>query len=183
MCFLFRFEFELSKYSFCRHVDANKARYIDVLREAVEIKSVSGWPDHRAEVSRMSKWTAEKLKKLGAQIELAELGNQTLHSGAVVPLPEVVLGTLGNVSTLTAHSTDFFSPLSSTKNAFLTVSKRHSQVWFMARVSTLERRLSKHFGWSNRNLEFLLVVIYIFVEIKKIEDKDKRLSLAAVKVI
>lgn len=46
----------------------------------------------------MAKWTAEKLKKLGASVELAELGNQTLPGGRVIPLPEVVLGTLGNVS-------------------------------------------------------------------------------------
>lgn len=46
----------------------------------------------------MAKWTAGKLEKLGTQIELAELGNQTLHCGRVIPLPEVVLGTLGNVS-------------------------------------------------------------------------------------
>lgn len=82
----------------CRHIDAHKTHYIDVLREAVAIQSVSAWPDHRPDVSKMAKWTAKKLEKLGTQIELAELGNQTLHCGRVIPLPEVVLGTLGNVS-------------------------------------------------------------------------------------
>lgn len=83
---------------FCSHIDANKTRYIDVLREAVAIKSVSAWADHRPEITKMAKWTAERLKKLGVDVELAELGNQTLHDGTVIPLPEVVLGTLGNVS-------------------------------------------------------------------------------------
>lgn len=84
--------------TFCSHIDANKARYIDVLREAVAIKSVSAWADHRPEVSKMAKWMAEKLRNLGAEVELAELGDQTLQNGLVIPLPEVVLGTLGTVS-------------------------------------------------------------------------------------
>lgn len=82
----------------CRHIDAHKTQYIDALREAVAIKSVSAWPDHRPEISKMVKWTAAKLEKLGTQIELADLGNQTLPCGRVIPLPEVLLGTLGNVS-------------------------------------------------------------------------------------
>lgn len=77
---------------------ANQTRYIDVLREAVAIKSVSAWPDNRSDISRMVTWTSDKLKKLGAEIELADIGTQTLHSGRVIPLPNVILGTLGKVS-------------------------------------------------------------------------------------
>ena len=35
------------------HVDGNKDRYIDVLREAVSIKSVTAWPENRSEIQRM----------------------------------------------------------------------------------------------------------------------------------
>lgn len=39
---------------------------------------------------------ADKLKKLGATVELRDIGNQTFPDGAVLPLPPVVLATLGN---------------------------------------------------------------------------------------
>lgn len=46
----------------------------------------------------MVNWTAEKLKALGTSIELADVGKQTLPNGTTIPLPKVILGTLGNVS-------------------------------------------------------------------------------------
>lgn len=82
-----------------RHVDANKVRYIDALREIVAIKSVSAWPDNRPDIGAVVNWTAEKLRKLGAEVELADIGTQTLRGGRVIPLPNVILATLGNVST------------------------------------------------------------------------------------
>lgn len=85
--------------NFYRHVDKNKARYIDVLSEAVAIKSVSAWPDHREDITRMVNWTKAKLENLGAQCELRDVGQQTLPDGRVIPLPNVILGQLGNVRT------------------------------------------------------------------------------------
>lgn len=85
-------------FRFGRHIDAHKKRYIDVLGEAVAIKSVSAWADSRQDVNKMADWTAKKLEKLGAEVEFAELGDQTLHCGRIIPLPKVVLGSLGNVS-------------------------------------------------------------------------------------
>lgn len=86
-------------FLFCRrHVDANKVRYIDMLREAVAIKSVSAWPDNRTDIDTVIDWAAQKLRKLGADVELVDIGNQTLYGGRVIPLPKVILGTLGNVS-------------------------------------------------------------------------------------
>lgn len=81
----------------CRHVDANKARYIETLKEAVAIKSVSAWPNSRPDVVKMMDWAVAKLKKLGTQIELADLGTQTLPDGTTIPLPPAILGILGNV--------------------------------------------------------------------------------------
>lgn len=46
----------------------------------------------------MVDWTAAKLKALGAQVELADLGEQTLHDGQKIPLPKAILAQLGNVS-------------------------------------------------------------------------------------
>lgn len=78
------------------HIDANKDKYISALAEAVAIKSVSAWPDSRPEIQRMVNWVADRLKALGATIELADVGKQTLPDGSVIDLPNVILGVLGN---------------------------------------------------------------------------------------
>lgn len=73
-----------------------------MLREAVAIKSVSAWPESRGEITKMVHWTKAKLEKLGAECELVDVGKQTLPDGRVIPLPEVILGKLGNVSWIQA---------------------------------------------------------------------------------
>ncbi|KAL5291197.1 CNDP2 family protein [Megaselia abdita] len=78
------------------HIEQNKASYIENLKTACAIKSVSAWPDHREEIQKMVNWTADKLKALGTTIELADVGTQTLPNGTTIPLPNVILGTLGN---------------------------------------------------------------------------------------
>lgn len=84
--------------NFHSHIDANKTKYISALSEAVAIKSVSAWPDSRPEIFRMVNWVADRLKALGATVELADVGKQTFPDGRVLDLPNVILGTLGNVS-------------------------------------------------------------------------------------
>lgn len=79
------------------HIDANKTKYIDALREAVAIKSVSAWPAYRPDLSKMIHWTADKLKELGAIVELADVGFETIYDGCPLALPEIILGSLGNV--------------------------------------------------------------------------------------
>ncbi|XP_073847644.1 cytosolic non-specific dipeptidase 2 [Musca autumnalis] len=76
-------------------VDENKDKYIDVLKTAVAIQSVSAWPDKRGEIQRMVEWTADKLKALGAEVELADIGEQELVGGKKIPLPNVILADLG----------------------------------------------------------------------------------------
>lgn len=44
----------------------------------------------------MVSWTSERLKKLGAQVELRNLGDQKLSDGTTIPLPPVIFATLGN---------------------------------------------------------------------------------------
>lgn len=79
-----------------KFVDENKKRYIDVLGEAVAIKSVSAWPDVRGEVKRMVVWAKSKLEALGAECSLHDIGMQTLPDGSKIPLPPVLFGQLGN---------------------------------------------------------------------------------------
>lgn len=70
-------------------------KYIEALKEAVAIPSVSAWPDKRKEVTRMVEWTAERLRKLGVEVALKDIGTQELPDGRVIPLPPVIFGSLG----------------------------------------------------------------------------------------
>ncbi|GJQ87118.1 hypothetical protein Trydic_g23967 [Trypoxylus dichotomus] len=74
-------------------IDQNKSKYINNLKEAVAIPSVSAWPDKRPEIKRMVEWTAEKLKKLGVEVTLHDVGTQILSDGKKLPLPPVLFGT------------------------------------------------------------------------------------------
>ncbi|XP_037070907.1 cytosolic non-specific dipeptidase-like [Pollicipes pollicipes] len=79
-----------------KYVDDHQSHYIDLLREAVEIKSVSAWPETRQEIVRMVHWVGDRLKKLGATVEYRDVGKQELPSGESLPLPPVLLGQLGS---------------------------------------------------------------------------------------
>ncbi|XP_061392242.1 cytosolic non-specific dipeptidase-like [Musca vetustissima] len=78
------------------YIDDNKRAYIDVLRTAVAIESVSLWPNNYGEVQRMVEWTADKLKALGADVELADIGeHEMMVDGKRIPFPNVILADLG----------------------------------------------------------------------------------------
>jgi len=94
----FVFNFPVFFIFFYRYIDEHKQDYINNLKEAVAIKSVSAWPDHRNEVVKMIKWAEAKMKNLGATTELADIGKQTLPDGSEIPLPPVLLGSLGSDS-------------------------------------------------------------------------------------
>ncbi|XP_061386530.1 cytosolic non-specific dipeptidase-like [Musca vetustissima] len=80
---------------FFNFVDENKSNYIDVLKTAVAIQSVSAWAHKRDETQRMVEWTAEKLIALGAEVELVDIGEEELPGGQKIPLPNVILAELG----------------------------------------------------------------------------------------
>lgn len=46
----------------------------------------------------MVEWMKIRLESIGATTELADVGIQTLSSGKQIPLPNVLLATLGNVN-------------------------------------------------------------------------------------
>ena len=57
-------------------MDDHKPHYVSLLREAVEIKSVSAWPEVRPEIVKMVHWVGNRLKKLGATVEYRDVGEQ-----------------------------------------------------------------------------------------------------------
>ncbi|XP_063398329.1 cytosolic non-specific dipeptidase-like [Mytilus trossulus] len=76
-------------------IDAKQEKYIKRLADTVAIKSVSAWPETRPEIVKMVKWTQKELETLGATTHLEELGDQVMPDGTKLPLPPVLLATLG----------------------------------------------------------------------------------------
>ncbi|CAB3402869.1 unnamed protein product [Caenorhabditis bovis] len=76
-------------------IDEQQEEFIELLREAVEIKSVSGDPSRRGDCIRMSEWTRDQLKALGIDASLWDLGTEKTPSGETIPLPPAVFGVHG----------------------------------------------------------------------------------------
>ncbi|EFR02781.1 hypothetical protein MGYG_05780, partial [Nannizzia gypsea CBS 118893] len=79
---------------FFKKVDELKQPFIERLREAVAIQSVSAQAESRPEVVRMGHWIADQLKTLGAEVELRELGKEPGREH--LDLPPVVLARYGS---------------------------------------------------------------------------------------
>lgn len=57
---------------------------------------MSAYPENRNDTIRMVTWTSDRLKKLGVEITLKDVGKQKLPNGKEIPLPNVIFGKLGN---------------------------------------------------------------------------------------
>lgn len=70
----------LSDVIYCvyRYIESNKTKFINNLKEAVSIQSVSGEIKNRQDVVNMMKWAESKLKSLGVSVELCDIGFQVL---------------------------------------------------------------------------------------------------------
>jgi cytosolic nonspecific dipeptidase len=70
--------------------------YIERLREAVAIKSISSEAAMRPECIRMMHWTKAWMDKLGADTTtLHDIGMQTMHDGSKLPLPPILTAVFG----------------------------------------------------------------------------------------
>ena len=76
------------------YIDAHKNAYIDNLASAVEIKSVSAWPECRPEIVKMVKWMGSELEKCGASIEYCDIGEQELPGGGMYSCKKQVKNSL-----------------------------------------------------------------------------------------
>jgi Cys-Gly metallodipeptidase DUG1 len=79
---------------FFKQVDALSESFIDRLRKAVAIPSVSAEDDRRKDVVRMGEWLAAELEGLGAEVEKRPLGKQPGKEH--LDLPPVVIARYGN---------------------------------------------------------------------------------------
>ena len=78
---------------FFKQVDASADSFIERLRQAVAIPSISADDSRRPDVVRMGNFLADELKKLGAEVELRPLGKQPHKEH--LDLPPVVLARYG----------------------------------------------------------------------------------------
>ncbi|KAF7316621.1 CNDP dipeptidase [Mycena chlorophos] len=79
---------------FLAYVDAQSARFIQRLSDAVAIPSISGDGAFRPSVIKMAHWLDGELKALGVTTKLADLGTHVMD-GQTLPLPPAILGRLG----------------------------------------------------------------------------------------
>ena len=74
-------------------VDNTSDHFVERLRKAVAIPSVSADPARRHDVVRMGEWLANELRGLGADVDVRPLGKQ---AGSEVDLPPIILGRYGS---------------------------------------------------------------------------------------
>ncbi|XP_036001153.1 cytosolic non-specific dipeptidase [Fundulus heteroclitus] len=79
-----------------KYVDEHQDLYVQRLAEWVSIQSVSVWPEKRGEIKKMMEMAAKDIERLGGKVELVENGTQKLPSGEDIPLPPILLGSLGS---------------------------------------------------------------------------------------
>ncbi|TNN47391.1 Cytosolic non-specific dipeptidase [Liparis tanakae] len=79
-----------------KYVDEHQDLYVQRLADWVAVQSVSAWPEKRGEIKKMMEMAAKDIEKLGGTVEMVDIGKQTLPSGEEIPLPPIVLGSLGS---------------------------------------------------------------------------------------
>ncbi|CAF9920295.1 MAG: hypothetical protein GOMPHAMPRED_002046 [Gomphillus americanus] len=77
-----------------KQVDTSAGKFIERLRQAVAIPSISAEPQRRPDVVRMSKFLEEQLKSIGATVQAHPLGPQPGHPE--LELPPVLVARYGN---------------------------------------------------------------------------------------
>jgi nonspecific dipeptidase len=84
---------------FYNYIDNHEEQYVDRLREAVGIQSVSAWPDKRHEIDKMMEWTKQWIEKLGGSALLKPNPvpfDDDGGEGVNLKNPPILLGTFGN---------------------------------------------------------------------------------------
>ncbi|KAF2202384.1 beta-Ala-His dipeptidase [Delitschia confertaspora ATCC 74209] len=80
--------------NYFKQVDDLQDKFIDRLREAVAIPSISSEDARRPDVVRMGHWLADQIRALGGEVELRELGPQPGREH--LTLPPCLLGRYGS---------------------------------------------------------------------------------------
>jgi len=81
-----------------KFIDFRSDIYVQRLKEAVAIRSVSAWPDHRPEIFKMLNWTKDWITRFGGTASLYDnpCVEQVFDDGSKIPLPPILLGQFGS---------------------------------------------------------------------------------------
>ncbi|KZT66621.1 CNDP dipeptidase [Daedalea quercina L-15889] len=80
---------------FTSFIDENADSFIQRLKEAVAIPSVSGDPKHRPDVFKMGSWLQSQLESLGVHTKSVDLGKHIMD-GQELQLPQAIFGRIGD---------------------------------------------------------------------------------------
>ncbi|XP_039383933.1 beta-Ala-His dipeptidase-like isoform X1 [Mauremys reevesii] len=78
-----------------QYIDLHENKFIETLKEWVAVESDSIQPERRQNVTQMVELTADKLRVMGATVELVKLGSHKLPDGQSLLLPPLILAELG----------------------------------------------------------------------------------------
>ncbi|XP_063779427.1 beta-Ala-His dipeptidase-like isoform X2 [Pseudophryne corroboree] len=77
------------------YIDEHQNDFVQNLKEWVAVPSDSSDPQYRPELIRMVEMTAERIKTLGASVQLVDMGFERLYDGQQVKFPPAILAELG----------------------------------------------------------------------------------------
>ncbi|XP_069813958.1 beta-Ala-His dipeptidase isoform X2 [Dendropsophus ebraccatus] len=78
------------------YIDAHQDDFVQSLKDWLAVPSDSSDPQLREELIRMVHMTAERIRNLGATVQLVDMGFETLHGGQRIQFPPAILAELGN---------------------------------------------------------------------------------------
>ncbi|KAM9307710.1 beta-Ala-His dipeptidase-like [Gastrophryne carolinensis] len=79
-----------------QYIDANQDDFVQALKEWIAVPSDSSDPQLRGDLIRMVEVTAQRIKKLGATVQLVDMGFETLRDDKKIKFPPAILAELGN---------------------------------------------------------------------------------------
>ncbi|XP_040288430.1 beta-Ala-His dipeptidase-like isoform X1 [Bufo bufo] len=78
------------------YIDEHQDDFIQSLKDWLTVPSESSDPQFREELIRMVHMTAERIRTLGATVQLIDMGFETFHGGQTIQFPPAILAELGN---------------------------------------------------------------------------------------
>ncbi|CAH2284617.1 beta-Ala-His dipeptidase-like isoform X2 [Pelobates cultripes] len=76
------------------YIDEHQDEFVQNLKEWMAVPSDSSDPELRSEVTRMMNITAERIKTLGGNVEIVDMGFEKLYDGRSIPFPPAILAEL-----------------------------------------------------------------------------------------
>ncbi|XP_072008446.1 beta-Ala-His dipeptidase-like [Engystomops pustulosus] len=78
------------------YIDTHQDDFVQSLKDWVAVPSDSSDPQLRADLIRMVEITAERIRTIGATVDVVDMGFETLHDGQTIQFPPAILAQLGN---------------------------------------------------------------------------------------